>query len=101
MSTDTKGVTVHLLGGEYRIACQASEREGLLEAARYLDERMLEIRDRSSKLLNLEALAIMVALNLSYELLEQQRQAVESDALVNRHVRDLLQKIDVVLSKAA
>lgn len=101
MSTDTKAVTVHLLGAEYRIACQPSERERLLEAAHYLNERMVETRDRSSKLLNVEALAIMVALNLSYELLEQQRQTAESDAIVNRHVWDLLQKIDVVLSKAA
>jgi len=101
MNEETTKVTVHLLGGEYRIACQPSEREGLLEAACYLDERMLEIRDRSSKLLNPEAIAIMVALNLSYELLERQRQTAESEAIVNRHVRDLLQKIDVVLSKAA
>lgn len=93
------GVAVHLIGGEYHFACRPAERDDLLEAARYLDDKMREIRDRSSKLLSLEAITVMAAMNISYELLRQQRQSAEVDRAVNVHVQDLVQKIDAILSK--
>ncbi|MDG4553043.1 MAG: cell division protein ZapA [Candidatus Competibacter sp.] len=99
MSRETVSVTVHLMGCEYRFACQPSERDDLLEAARYLDERMREVRDRTSKLLSLEAVAVMTALNVSNELLRQQHLLAEADTLVDRQVEDLLQKVDAMLSK--
>ena len=101
MSQDLIGVNVQLVGHEYRFACPPAERDELLEAARNLDERMREIRDQGSKSLSLEAVAIMAALNLSHDLLRQQRQAVKTDAAVQRQVRDLLQKLDAFLSEAA
>lgn len=101
MSQETIGVMIQLLGGEYRFACTSGEREDLLEAGRYLDEKLREVRDRSSKLLSLEAVAVMAAMNISHELLHQRRQSDETDALVNYHVQAIVQKIDDVLSKAA
>lgn len=100
MNQETVGVTVHLIGYEYRFACLPSERAELLEAARSLDGKMREIRDHGGKSLNLEAIAVMAAMNLSHELLRQQRQATETDVIVKRQIGDLLQKVDVVLSKA-
>ena len=93
-------VTVRLAGYEYRFACSTAEQEELLEAADHLDQRMREVRDRSGKPLNLEAIAVMTALNLSHELLRLQSQRAEADAVVNRQVQDLLQIVDDVLSKA-
>ena len=100
MSGEMIGVAVSILGGEYRFACQPAERDELLDAGRYLDEKMREVRDRSSKLLSLEAVAVMAAMNISHELLRQQRQLAETDTLVNCHVQDMMQKIDAVLSKS-
>ncbi|MGB5063603.1 MAG: cell division protein ZapA [Candidatus Competibacter sp.] len=100
MSQEIVGVTVHLMDCEYRFSCQPSERDDLLEAARYLDERMREVRDHTSKLLSLESVAIMAALNVSNELLRRQQLSAETDTLVDRQVGDLLQKVDAVLSKA-
>lgn len=100
MSQKTVSVSVELIGCEYRFACRPSERDDLLEAARYLDERMREVRDCTSKLLSLEAVAVMAALNVSNELLRQRRLSSEADLLVNRQVEDLLQKVDAALSKA-
>ncbi len=99
MSDETVSVAVHLAGGDYRFACPSAEREELLEAARYLDRQMREIRDRSGKNLAVESVAMMAALNLSHELLRQQRQAAAADALLNNRLRDLLQKIDAALSQ--
>ena len=100
MNQETVGVTVHLMGCEYRFACRPSERDDLLEAARHLDERMREVRDHTSSLLRLEAVAVMAALNVSNELLRQRRLSAEANTLVDRQVGDLLQKVDAVLSKA-
>ncbi len=99
MSSETIGVTVQILGGEYRFACLPAERDELLAAGCYLDDKMREVRDRSSKLLSLEAIAVMAAMNLSHELLRQQRQSSETDAIMNCHVQDIVQKIDALLSK--
>ena len=101
MSQDLIGVNVQLVGHEYRFACPPAEREELLEAARGLDERMQEIREQGGKLLSLEAVAVMAALNLSHELLRQQRQAIETETVINRQVQDLLQKLDAFLREAA
>jgi cell division protein ZapA len=96
VSQETHSVTVQLIGYQYRFACLPAERDELLEAAHYLSDRMSEIRDHG-KHLNLEAVAVMTALNLSHELLCQQRHAAEVDAIISRQVRDLLQKVDEVL----
>jgi cell division protein ZapA len=96
VNKETHHVVVQLIGYEYRFVCQPSEQEELLEAARYLNERMGEIRDHG-KQLSLEAIAVMTALNLSHDLLRQQRQATDAEAIIGHQVRDLLQKVDAVL----
>ena len=101
MSQETISVAVHLGGCDYRFACSPAERDELLEAAHYLDRKMRDIRDYSGKNLALESVAMMAALNLSHELLRQQRQMAETDTLLNKRMRDLLQKVDVALSQAA
>lgn len=101
MSDEMISVAVRLAGYEYRFACSTAERDELLEAADHLDQRMREVRDRSGKPLNLEAIAVMSALNLSHELLRLQRQRTEEDAVVNRQVRDLLRIVEDTLSKTA
>lgn len=49
MNQDVIGVTVQLLGIDYRIACRRDERAGLIAAAHHLDSKMREVRDHSSK----------------------------------------------------
>lgn len=61
-------VTVHILDREYQVACAPEERPALEEAARHLDAQMREIRS-TGKIVGLERIAVMAALNLSHELL--------------------------------
>lgn len=56
------------MGREFRVACPDEEREQLLQAVTYLDKKMREIRD-NSKVVGLERVAIMAALNITHELL--------------------------------
>ena len=59
---------VSILGREYRVACQESEREELLQAVQFVDRRMREIRD-SGKITGTERIAVMAGLNIAHELL--------------------------------
>jgi len=59
---------VTILGREYRVACKEAERDELLHAVQFLDNRMREIRD-SGKIAGTERIAVMAALNIAHELL--------------------------------
>lgn len=59
---------VAIMGREFRVACPEEEREGLLQAVSYLDRKMREIRD-TGKVIGLERIAIMAALNITHDFL--------------------------------
>lgn len=56
------------MGREFAVSCTDEERQGLLDAVEYLDKKMRDIRD-SGKIVGIERIAIMAALNLSHEVL--------------------------------
>ena len=68
MSADPKGLQINVMGREFRVACPEDEQKGLLEAVDYLNKKMNEIRD-NGKIIGLERIAIMAALNIAHELL--------------------------------
>ncbi len=59
---------VKILDRELRVACPEEERAELLDAVAYLDRKMREIRD-GGKVISVERIAIMAALNIAHELL--------------------------------
>ena len=61
-------VSVDILDKEYQVACPPDEEAALTQAARYLDQHMRDIRS-TGKVIGLERVAIMAALNISHELL--------------------------------
>jgi cell division protein ZapA len=64
----SKPIDVMIMGREFRVSCTDEERQGLMDAVNYLDKKMRDIRD-SGKIVGLERIAIMAALNLSHEVL--------------------------------
>ncbi len=65
----TKTVAVDILDKQYQVACPTDERGALIAAAHHLDQNMRDIRS-SGKVIGLERVAIMAALNITHELLE-------------------------------
>lgn len=65
---------VAIMGREFRVACPEHEKEGLLRAVSYLDRKMREIRD-AGKIIGLERIAIMAALNITHDYLNASPQA--------------------------
>jgi cell division protein ZapA len=66
--SEAKSLQVAIMGREFRVACPEEEQAKLLEAVDYLNKKMLEIRD-GGKVIGLERIAIMAALNIAHEML--------------------------------
>lgn len=90
---ESQTVSINLLDKEFSFNCPADAEAELLASADLLGEKMREIR-KSGKVLGLERIAVMAALNLAHELL-QSRQETNSD--VEQRLRHLGHKIDSAL----
>jgi cell division protein ZapA len=62
-------VTVKILDKDYQVACPEEQEAELVVSAKYLDKQMRAIRE-TGKVIGLERIAVMAALNISYELLQ-------------------------------
>ncbi len=93
--SEASSVVVHLLDKEFRVGCPAEEKENLIRAARFLDDKMREIR--ASNVLGLERIAVMAALNLAHELLLANGQLSMQQDGGNR-VGRLLERVEAELS---
>ena len=62
-------VSVKILEKEYQVACPEGQEDDLANSAKYLDRQMRKIRD-TGKVIGAERIAVMAALNISYELLQ-------------------------------
>ncbi|MGH8293657.1 MAG: cell division protein ZapA [Gammaproteobacteria bacterium] len=84
MSDELARVTVRILDKDYQVACRDEERDALLESAALLTRKMQEIRE-SGKVVGLDRVAVMAALNLSHEILQHQSATDQAQhALVER-----------------
>jgi cell division protein ZapA len=74
-------VNIKILEKEYQISCPASERAALMDSAELLNGKMREIRD-TGKVIGLDRIAVMAALNMANELLRSRSRGelLEGDA---------------------
>ncbi|MCC7462145.1 MAG: cell division protein ZapA [Gammaproteobacteria bacterium] len=91
-------VSVRILEKEYFVACPAGEREDLVESAAFLNTRMREIRD-GGKIVGLDRIAVMVALNLANELLKLQARGQGAQAEVGQRLRIMRERVESALEK--
>jgi cell division protein ZapA len=91
-------VSVRILEKEYFVACPYEERSALLDSAEYLNARMREIRD-SGKVVGLDRIAVMVALNLANELMKLKEREARLESEVVGRVRGLRERVESTLEK--
>ena len=96
---DTTAVTVRILDKEYQVACQEHEKNALLDSARYLDERMREIRN-TGKVIGSDRVAVMAALNITYDLLQSKSKLGGSQQLESDKIKQLQNKVEVALDRS-
>ena len=96
MSREAPGMDVTILGRQFRVACTDDEKQELLKAVSYLDGKMREIRD-GGKVIGVERIAIMAALNMAHELMSVRVDGVDLGE-VRRRMTEMRAMIDEVLS---
>jgi len=94
MSVDPKALQINVMGREFRVACPENEQKELLEAVDYLNKKMDEIRD-NGKVVGIERIAIMAALNIAHELLTTKVGGFDMAALKRR-----MQSMETTLDQA-
>ena len=95
--SEIKAVDVNIMGREFAVACSEEEREGLMTAVGYLDKKMREIRD-TGKVVGVERIAIMAALNLTHELLTVRSNGFDIGDL-KRRIISMQEQIDEVVAE--
>ncbi|MGE0581363.1 MAG: cell division protein ZapA [Steroidobacteraceae bacterium] len=91
-------ISVRILEKEYFVACPYEERSDLLDSAEYLNSKMREIRD-SGKVVGLDRIAVMAALNLANELLRVRNQGQKLDHDFGGRVRALRERVESALAE--
>ncbi len=100
MNPEAKSLTVTLLDKEFRIQCTADEETQLRASAEYLNQKMLEIRN-SGKLIGLDKIALMAAMNLSHELLKTKSKLDENSERLDKRLAVLQDKVKNAVSRNA
>ncbi|GGY73781.1 cell division protein ZapA [Marinobacter zhanjiangensis] len=85
-------VEVNILDKDYLVACPEDQQDALRRAARHLDNKMREIRT-TGKVLGTERIAVMAALNITHELLDDNKVSGDADQLL----RSMDEKLDTAL----
>ena len=67
----SKTLSISIMNKEFQVACPDGEEQALQRAAHYLSEQMEDIR-KGGKVVGMDRIAIMAALNMSHELLNGQ-----------------------------
>ena len=96
---DQARVSVRIMEKEYVVACPYEERSALLDAAEILNARMREIRD-SGRVVGLDRIAVMAALNLAHEYLKGKDRESKQDNGVGQRVRALRERVEGALGKS-
>jgi cell division protein ZapA len=92
----SKSVDIEVLGREFTVSCTDEERQGLLDAVSYLNSKMREIRD-AGKIVGVERIAIMAALNITHELLNTKSGGVDVGD-IKRRMYNMQNQIEEVIS---
>ena len=95
---DAKGLQITIMGRNFRVACKEEEQASLLEAVDYLNRRMEDVRDQG-KIVGLERIAIMAALNITHEFLGAKVEGGFDIATFKRRMTSMETVIDQAMSE--
>ncbi len=97
--SEIKQLDVTIMGREFRVACPVEEEATLLESVELLDQKMHEIRE-GGKVIGLEKIAILAALNLAHDFL-QARVGDFDIGTIQRRIKHMNATIDAALEGQA
>lgn len=96
-AVETEAVTIRVLDKDYQVACPTDERDALLDSARFLDEKMREIRE-NRKMVGADRVAVMAALNIAHDLLQCESGKAGAPGTQTK-LRSLQAKVEAAISR--
>jgi len=97
-ASEVKAVTIRVLDKEYQVACPVNEQDALLDSARFLDEKMREIRD-ARKMVGADRIAVIAALNMAHDLLSCQSGDPSEGEVTDKELRSLQTKVEAAIAR--
>lgn len=97
MINNSVETSITLMGRTYEIKCPASEVTGLEHAAKYLETKMVQIRN-TGKVQSMDQIAVIAALNITYQFLSLENQDNEYYQTVQQRLCDLQTTIENALT---
>jgi len=97
MSDQFHTITVKLLDRDYKVKCPPERITDLQESAAYLDTKMKEVAN-NSKILSLDRIAAIAALNITHELNTEKRQKDQYIDTISKRISTLQYKIETALT---
>jgi len=91
-------VSVSILGKEYQIACPEEEKPALISSAQLLHSNMEQIQS-SGKIIGLDRIAVMAALNLAQELINLQDHEGHDLDDINKSILLMKEKVNAFLEQ--
>lgn len=99
MNDKTINATIEILGKVYPVRCLESELDNLQQAADYLNKQMASVQD-SGKVMNVERIAIITALNITHQFLQLDQQKVSMVNKINQRIAKLQDKLETAAGRA-
>ena len=91
-----RSLDITIMGRSYKVSCADSERDELLQAVSYLDQKMNEIKD-AGRIGQPDRIAVMAALNIAHELLSTKVSAGFDIAHLKRRIDGMQSVLDEML----
>ena len=99
MSINDDNVSVEILGKSYKVKCPIEHVPELRNAAAYVDKEMRQIRD-SGKVIGIERIAIITALNVAYQLLNSEHKENKDIDSMSKRIVDMQRRIEEALTQS-
>lgn len=97
--SESRGVDVNIMGRDFTVSCTDEERPALISAVNYLDRKMRDIQ-ATGKIVGVERIAVMAALNIAHELLSTKSGDFDIGNF-ERRIEDMQERIDAVVMESA
>lgn len=98
MTNKTVTTSIEILGKMYPVRCAEDEMAALQKAAEFLNKQMLDVQE-SGKAINLERIAIISALNITYQFLQLDTEKTSLVSKINQKIVNLQNKLDNALNR--
>ena len=98
MNDTVKPVKIVIMDKEFLVACSDEEQSALIRSADYLNDKMREVQ-RNGKVIGMDRITIMAALNMAHELLKQEDSSTNLGQSFGSRLFSLQEKIDTTVSR--